>query len=76
MMAEPLAADTNALKAKLLVPEPGIETADVQVITPEAALQLQFAACGPLRATLPSGTLSWTGRTSTTVMLPKVAAAP
>ena len=75
-MEAPFEAEIVAVNAKLLVEAEPITTLEVHVITLLAALQVQSAACAPLRATGPLGTLSCVGSTSTTVIKPLVGTAP
>ena len=62
---------TFAVKAKLLMPpSPAMEVRLEQVSTLLAATQFQKVLCAPLSGTLPLGTVSPVGRTSTTVTNP------
>jgi len=73
----PLAvASTSTGKLKTLVPLAAIAVTLVQVITFDAALQVQFAPFAPPSVTEPLAMLRPVGSTSTIVIVPELAVFP
>jgi hypothetical protein len=67
---------TFTINPKVLEPLVAIAVVLEQVMTFEAALQLQLAAFAPLNVTAPLAMVKPAGRVSTTVTVPEVAAVP